>query len=83
MTKTDNPTKYQMGFIISTQTSMKVSQAHWDVIFHKDENCPNAKRPEGCLVCEHDIEHCKVENCALCRRKQNLPFEPDVKYNYG
>jgi hypothetical protein len=67
-----NPTKTQIGYVISTATSMKVSDMKWDLIFHKDINCPLAKRPQGCLVCSHDVEKCTIENCPLCKRKKVL-----------
>jgi hypothetical protein len=78
----DNPTSKDLGIIKNINTTMKISQARWDVIFHKNKDCDGAKRPTGCLVCEHDTENCSIPNCALCQKKKGLPFIPGVEYVY-
>lgn len=78
----DNPTKTQIGYIISTATEMNVPQSKWDVTFHKAVDCAGAKRPTGCRVCDHDTESCELEHCALCNAKNGIPLEDGIKYEY-
>ena len=78
----ENPTKGQMGFVVSTSTQMNVSQARWDVIHHKAVDCAGAKRPTGCLVCEHDSANCTLQNCALCQAQKGIPFDDGTEYEY-
>ena len=73
----DNPTKTQIGYIISTASEMNISQLEWDLIWHKDIDCAGAKRPTGCLVCSHDVEACAIENCKLCARRNGTYSQTD------
>lgn len=47
----DSVTK-MVGMIKNIHTPMNTTKEQWDRIFHKDEDCPVAKRPEGCSICE-------------------------------
>lgn len=78
----DNPTKSQIGYIISTSTEMNISQEKWDVTFHSAVDCKGTKRPIGCTVCDHDQESCETIDCALCNAKNGIPFEDGVNYEY-
>jgi len=68
------------GLIKISQIGLYVSQAQWDLTFHKPEDCQGNKRPEGCLVCKHDTESCKIKHCAFCQKKQGLPLTNDTDW---
>ena len=68
--------------VVNTATTMNVPRTWGDVFSHREKDCPVARRILGCAVCNHDVESCTIENCALCQKKQNLPFEQGVDYVY-
>jgi len=59
----------RFGIIRNDQSEMNVSKLAWDLIWHKNENCVANKRPDGCLVCDHDVESCDVEDCQICAKR--------------
>ena len=64
----DNPTKTQIGYVVSTASDMNVSQLEWDLIWHRNENCTGSRKPQGCLVCDHDYKACEDESCRICAK---------------
>ncbi|MBC8550137.1 MAG: hypothetical protein H8D23_10875 [Candidatus Brocadiales bacterium] len=59
---------------------MNISQLRWDLMHHKNADegiCQGNLRPTGCLVCDHDVEACSIENCELCAKKQGTYSQTD------